>query len=136
MAFFSPITAQSKLATKLLGKASGTVIQAWFPVTLSSGLAIPAVAASTAIAVPVADAPAGTTTVLVYADQNIIFEWEADATPAVTNRNTEVDLVVNSWVPQVDIGASTTDVFKVLGGTDYVGQNGLIRFKINKPICL
>jgi hypothetical protein len=53
-------------------------------------------------------------------------------------RDTEVDLVINTLVQQIDVGASTTDVFRIVGGTDAgtVGSASEIKIRLNKPIYL
>ena len=122
--------------TKKLAKASSTVIRPWTMVALSSGLAIEATAASAAIAYCEHWAAAGSTELLVINDPNAEYIGTADANFAVTQRATEVDLVVNSGVQEIDVGASSTDVFKVSMGTDAgtVGSEENVKVKINKFI--
>lgn len=120
--------------TKELEKASGTVIEAGSLVTLDAGgLAIPAVAASTAVAYCETGALAGTTTLLVVKDEDVVLRGTADANFAKANRGTEVDITAAQLI---DLGASATDVLKVLPSTDAgtVGSANDVKVVINKSI--
>lgn len=122
--------------TKVLAKDSATVLVGGRFCALTAGLATVADATSTALAYVVADAGVGETEVTVIADDTTLFSGTADAAFAVTNRGTEVDLVL-SWDNQlIDLGASVTDVFKVLPSTDAgtVGETTEVRVKLNKPL--
>lgn len=123
--------------TQALEKASATVIEAWDLVALdANGLAIKATAASTAIAYSPAWAGDWETEVLIIADDSLILSGTADAVFAESQRGTEVDLVVNSTNQQIDVWASSTDVFKVLASTKAgtVGSTADVRVRINKPL--
>lgn len=122
--------------TMTLAKDSATVIEAGDLVALSSGLAIKATAASTAVAYCEAGGAAGETEIQVSTDRDLILSGTADAAFAVTQRGTEVDLVVNAGVQQIDVGASLVDVLKILPSTDAgtVGSTSNVLVKINKPI--
>ena len=105
-------------------------------VTLTAwGLATPAVAASTAVAICVQDINGK---IGVVANEDAVFTGTWDAVFAKTNRNTEVDLVINSWVQEIDLWASTTDVFKILAteNAGTVWSDKLIKFRINKTLAL
>ena len=120
-----------------LEKASATVIEAGDLVTLDAGgLAIKATAASTKLAFTEVGAGIGETTMTVVSDERVLLEGKGDANFAKANRGAEVDLVVNANNQEIDLGASTTDVFKVdasnTAGT--VGAADKIRVKINKAI--
>lgn len=120
--------------TKELEKASATVIAEGSLVALDAGgLAIPAVAASTAVAYCETGAPAGTTTLLAVKDKDIVLRGTADANFAKTNRGTEVDITAAQLI---DLGASVTDVLKVLPSTDAgtVGSDEDVKVIINKSI--
>lgn len=122
--------------TQELEKASATVIEAGDLVTLDAGgLAIKAVAASTAIAFCPGGAGDWETTVDIAVDPELILSGTADANFAKANRGTEVDLV-GTTTQLIDIGASTTDVLKVLPGTNAgtVGAATNVLVTINKPI--
>jgi len=137
---FTLHSAWNTLQTKVLEKDSATVLTAFdFCALDANGLAVVASATDTALAYVMVDAPAGTTEVVVLSDYSqAFFTGTADQVFATTNRNTEVDLVINSGVQEVDLWASTTDVFKVLGSVDAgtVGSDLNVKFKLNKPICL
>ena len=122
--------------TATLEKASATVIEAGDLVALVSGLAIKATAASTAIAYCEGGWADGETEIQVVVDATLEISGTADANFAVTNRGTEVDLVVNSTNQEIDLGASVTDVFKILPGTDAGTASSAenVRVTINKPL--
>lgn len=118
---------------KTLAKDSATVIEAGDFVALASGLAIKATAASAKIAYAPYGAAAGETTVQILNDPKAEFTGAGDAAFAVAQRGTEVDLVVNSTVQQIDVGASTTDVLIISVGEDagVVGSTANIKVRIN-----
>lgn len=135
MADFKLKTVYTKGAPmKTLVKASATVIEAGDMVELASGLAIKATATGTSLAWSPSGAPAGVTTVQVLNDPKAEFTGTADAVFAVTQRGTEVDLVVNTGAQQIDVGASTTDVLKVDVSDDAgtVGSASNVTVRINK----
>jgi hypothetical protein len=107
-------------------------------VTLDAGgLAIKAVAASTSLAY-VVSVPTETT-VQVNADPTQVYVGTADANFAKAMRNTEVDLAIDGAGNQlIDVGASLTDVFKVVGAIEAgtVGSTLEVQVVINKPIAL
>lgn len=119
--------------TKVLEKDSATVIEAGSLVALSSGLAVSADATSTAVAYCETGAEAGTTQVIVVADDRLILSGTADEAFAVTNRGTEVDITAAQLI---DLGASLTDVLKVLPSIDAgtVGETSDVRVRINKSL--
>ena len=121
---------------KWLEKASATVIEPGDMVALSSWLAIKAVAGSTAIAYAPIGARDGETSIAILNDKEAEFYGTGDAVFAKTMRGAEVDLVVNSTAQQIDVGASTTDVFKISAGSDAgtVDSSDSIVVKINKPL--
>lgn len=123
--------------TMTLEKASATVIEAGDLVTLDAGgLAIKATAASTTLAFCEAGGADGETEIQVIVDAELTLTGTADANFAKANRGALVDLVVNTGNQEIDLGASVTDVFKVLPGTDAgtVGSANEVRVVINKPI--
>lgn len=117
-------------------KGSSTVIEAGDLVALDTGLIIKATAASTEVAWCPMGAANGTTEVEVTVGNDFTLVGVADANFAVTNKGTIVDMVVASTVQKIDLGESTTDVFKVdiseNAGT--VGSANNICVKINKPL--
>lgn len=119
-----------------LEKASATVIEEGDMVALSSGLAVKADETSTAIAYAAAPAASGDTSVLVINDEDAVYEGAADANLADSNRGTEVDLVVSGSTQKIDLGSSSTDVFKVMPGEEAgtAGQSASVYVKINKTL--
>ena len=125
---------------KYMQKDSATVLNAGDFCSIDvNGLAVVADATSPVLAYVMANAKAWDETVYVLSDYTFAyFVWEADAVFANSYRNTEVDLVINSWVQQIDINATTTDVFKVVWGTDAgtVWETTKVKVRLNKPISL
>ena len=100
---------------KTLAKATTTVIEAGDMVALSSGLAIKAVTASAAIAYSPSGAASGAAidTVQVLNDPFAEFTGTADAAFAVTDRGLTKDMVYSGTAQRIDIGTTSTAVFKV-----------------------
>jgi len=127
--------------TTSLPKDAATVIEAGKLVGVDgSNLAIEADATSTFIAYTPFGAPAGQEFVLVCSDkENVTLTGTADANFAVANLYTEVDVVINSGVQNIDLGASTTDVLRVIPNvvdTDLntVGSPSNVLVTINKHL--
>ena len=114
---------------------SATVIEAGDLVTLSSGLIIKAVAASTAVAYALTGSAVGDTIIEVSQGNDFTLVGTADANFAVTHKGTEVDLV-GTTTQLIDLGASTTDVLKVGIAEDSgtVGATTKVEVRINKPL--
>lgn len=121
---------------KTLAKASATVIEAGDMVAIDTGLAIKATEASTSLAYSPTGAAAWATTVQILNDKDAEFTGTADANFAAANRGAEVDLVISGSTQEIDLGTSTTDVFKVSVGTDAgtVGAKTNVKVRINKFI--
>ena len=135
MADFKLVTNYAKgMPMKTLAKASATVIEDGDMVTLTSGLVTKADASSTSLAFAPVGAGDGETTVQVLNDENAEFTGTGDALFAVAQRGTEVDLVMSGTAQQIDVGTSTTDVFKVSIGTDAgtVDSASNVKVRINK----
>lgn len=120
----------------VLEKASATVIEAGDFVTLDAGgLAIKAIAASTALAYAEEPAGDGTLEITVNNDPELILSGTGDAVFAKSMRGTEVDLVGTTTL-LIDVGLSVTDVLKILpsenAGT--VGSTDEILVRINKTL--
>lgn len=116
--------------------ATATVIEAGDLVTLSSGLIIKAVAASTAVAYAMKDHAANSgTEIEVSVGNDFTLLGTADANFAITDKGLEVDLVGTTNL-LIDLGESTTDVLKVAIGKDAgtVGATTNVEVKINKPL--
>ena len=137
---FKIYTGSEQVTFRRLEKDSATVIEAGKMVTLDvNWLAEEADAASTSLAFTQDWAGEGQTYVYVVAlYENLVFVGTADQPFVAANRNTEVDLVINSGNQEIDLWASTTDALKVLGSDDAgtVWSEFGVKFKINKPICL
>lgn len=134
MADFKLITAYAEgQPMKTLSKATATVIEAWDMVALASGLAIKAVTASTAIAYSPNGAGSTTTSVQILNDEFAEFTGTGDAVFAVTDRGLTKDLVYSGTAQQIDVGTTSTAVFKVSVGTDagVVDSASNIKVRIN-----
>lgn len=129
------IVNNEQVRTVIASKASGTVIEAGDLVALANGLIIKAVAESTAVAYAPYGAGAGETEIEVTIGNDFILEGTADANFAVTDKGIECDLV-GTTNQLIDLGTSSTDVFKVdvstVAGT--AGSATNVRVKINKPL--
>lgn len=119
---------------KTLAKGSSTVIEAGDMVTLTSGLVTKADHSSASLGYAPFGAGKGETTVQILNDRDAEFIGTADDVFAVTQRGTEVDLVMSGTAQCIDVWKSTTDVFKVSVGTDagVVGSANDVKVKINK----
>lgn len=121
--------------TVLATVAADTVIEPGDLVDLTSGVITKATAASTALAYAPHGSPDGDTKCEVTVGNNFVLEGTANANFAVAKKGTEVDLVGTTTL-LIDLGNSTTDVFKVdiseNAGT--VGAKTGVRVKINKPL--
>lgn len=135
MADFTIHSVPSTLTTKTLAIASATVLEEGDMCALTSGLATKAVAASTAIAYVAQPSAVGDTTVEVVTTPGVVYKGTGDAVFAAAQRGTEVDLVGTTTL-LIDVGASTTDVFKIEPGADAgtVGSTDDILVTINKPL--
>jgi hypothetical protein len=135
MADFKLVTNYAKgMPMKTLAKGSSTVIEPGDMITLTSGLVTKADHASAALAFSPNGGANGETTIQVLNDPKAEFVGTGDAVFAVAQRGTEVDLVMSGTAQQIDVGSSTTDVFKVSIGTDagVVNSDKNIKVRINK----
>lgn len=116
--------------------ASATVIEPGDLVALSSGVIVKAGASDTAVAYCPKGSADGETICEVTLGNDFTLVGTADANFAVTNKGTEVDLVVSTGTQLIDLGESTTDVLKV-GISDTAGTVGAattVEVRINKPL--
>lgn len=102
-------------------------------------LAIEADATSTAVAYTQDGAPVGQDYVNVIFDPKVLLVGTADANFASTDLYLEVDVVMSGSDQLIDLGASTTDVLKVIPnafdtGVNVVGQAEDVLVKINKHL--
>jgi hypothetical protein len=126
-----------QVRTVLCTKESATVIEAGDIVDEDgSGYIAKADASSTAIAYAPKCAAAGTTEVEVTVGNDFELVGTAAHDFAITYKGAEVDLVMSGNDQQIDIDASSTDVFKVAidkaAGT--VGSTASVVVRINKPL--
>jgi len=124
-----------QVRTKRCVIASATVIEYGDLVTLSSGLIIKAVAASTAVAWATEASAVGDTLIDVSVGDDFTLKGTADANFAVTDKGAEVD-IVGTTTQLIDLGASVTDVLKVGIGSDAgtAGATTDVEVRINKPL--
>ena len=103
---------------------------------MSSGLIVKAGASDTAVAFAPLGSANGETEIEVTVGNDFTLVGTADANFAVTNKGTEVDLVVSSGTQLIDLGSSATDVLKVGIGKDAgtVDSTDNVVVKINKPL--
>lgn len=119
---------------KPLFKASATVIPEGSLVALSAGLAILATATSTSVGYCETGGADGETEILVITDDRLVLSGTADANFAAVNRGAEVDITTTTQL--IDIGASVTDVLKILPSTDAgtIWATTDVRVRINKSL--
>lgn len=131
-------TAENTARVVTLPKDSATVIRPGTFITLDgSGLAIEADATSAKLAYSENGAVSGTTSVDIFDSPELYYIGTADAIYAAAMLGTEVDLVINGGVQEIDVGASTTDVLLVSPGlpddeVNVVGSTDNVVVKINK----
>ncbi len=121
------------LRTVIVTIASAEVIEAGDMCELSSGLPVKATATGAKLAYAPIASPSGDTQIELSVGNNFVLEGTGDAVFAVTQKGSEVDLVISGSTQLIDVGTSTTDVFVVdfseNAGT--VGSVSNIRVKIN-----
>jgi hypothetical protein len=129
------VVTDEALRTVLCTIASATVIEAGDVCEFSSGLPVKGTATGAKLAFSPLACANGDTQIELSVGNDFVLEGTGDANFAVAQKGTEVDLVVNAGVQQIDVGASSTDVFVVdiseNAGT--VGSASDIRVRINKP---
>ena len=116
--------------------ASATVIEPGDMVTLDTGLIVKADETSVNIAWCEQGSADGETVCEVSVGNDFTLLGTTDANFAVTDKGLEVDMVIATGVQLIDLGASSTDVFKVAisetAGT--VGSTSDVEVRINKPL--
>ena len=127
-----------KVRTTTALKASATVIEAGDLVAMESesGCLIKGTAASTALAWCPNGAASGETELEVTVGNDFTLVGDAENVFALTQKGTEVDLVISSTKQLIDNNASSTDVLKISVGKDagVVGAEENVEVKINKPL--
>ncbi len=120
-----------------MAKESSTVIEAGdFVAKDSNGYAIKGTASSAKLAWAPNGAASGDLTCEVTVGNDFTLTGTGDAAFAITQKGSEVDMVVTDSVQLIDVGESTTDVFVVGIANDsgVAGSTADIEVKINKPI--
>lgn len=130
------VVGDEALRTVIVTIASATVIEAGDLCELSSGLPVKGTATGAKLAYSPEACANGDTQIELSEGNNFVLEGTADAVFAVTQKGSEVDLVVNSTVQQIDVGSSSTDVFivDISENAGTVGSTSNVRVRINKYI--
>jgi hypothetical protein len=131
------VVGDEQLRTVICTKESATVLEAGDIVDEDgAGNIAKADASSASIAYCPKGAPAGVTDVEVTVGNDFVLEGTGDAAFAAAIKGTEVDLVMSSTTQLIDVGTSSTDVFRVdiSENAGAVGATTGIRVRINKPL--
>jgi hypothetical protein len=124
------------LRTVICTIASATVIEAGDVCEYSSGLPVKGTASAAKLAYSPFASASGDTQIELTVGNAFVLVGTGDAVFAVAQKGTEVDLVVNTNVQQIDVGASSTDAFliDISENAGVVGVAAGISVRINKPI--
>lgn len=125
-----------KVRTQKVLKASATVIETGDLVTLSSGLAIKAVAASTAVGYCTKGAGNGETEIEVTIGNDFTLVGTANANFAVANKGVVCDIITVSNAQQIAPATAVTGVLRIGVGKNSgtVGSASKVEVKIEKPL--
>ena len=130
------VVAQEELRTIPCVIESATVIEAGDMVNLTAGLIVKDGAAGARVAFAPTGSADGETTIQVTVGNDFVLEGTSDANFAVTDKGLACDIVMNGTAQEIDIGTSSTDVFRVdisdTAGT--AGSKLKVRVRINKPL--
>lgn len=107
------VVGQEKLRTAICTIASAEVIEAGDLCEAASGLPVKATATGAKLAYSPFASPSGDTQIELTLGNDFILQGTGDATFAVADKGTAADLIVASTVQQVDVSASSTNVFIV-----------------------
>ena len=135
MAYFKTKNAEA-IRSRIAKKESATVIAAGSLVGVTAGYIVTATASHTKVAISEKGAAAGVTDVEISVGNEFTLVGTGDAVFAIAQKGTDVDVVVNSTVQQIDVGTSSTLVLTIQPGTDsgVVGSASNIEVRIKKPI--
>lgn len=124
------------LRTVICTIASATVIEAGDMCELSSGLPIKGTATGAKLAYSPFACPNGDTQIELTVGNDFVLQGTGDAVFAVADKGALADMIVPGGAQQIDVSASSTDVFVVdiSENAGVVGSANNIRFKINKPL--
>lgn len=130
------VATEETLRTVICTIASATVIEAGDVCELSSGIPIKGTDSAAALAFSPYACANGDTQIELTVGNDFVLEGTGNAVFAVTQKGAEVDLVVSTGVQLINVGASSTDVFKVdiSENAGVVGSASGIRVRINKPL--
>lgn len=122
--------------TRVAEIASATVIEPGDMVTMTSNLIVKADENSSALAYAINGSAAGETSIEITEGNDFTLVGTGDDVYSENYRGDLVDLVVDNGTQQIDVGASTTDVFQIIGAEDsgVVGSASGIEVRINKPL--
>lgn len=122
--------------TRVCEIASATVIEPGDLVTMTNNLIVKADENSTALAYAINGSAAGETSIEITEGNDFTLVGTGDEVYSEDYRGDLVDLVVDNGTQQIDVGASTTDVFQIIGAEDsgVVGSASGIEVRINKPL--
>lgn len=125
-----------QIRTRLCTVATSTVIEAGDLVELSSGVIIKATATATAVGYCPNGSASGEVLTEVSVGNDFTLLGTGDAAFAVTQKGTDVDLVVTDGVQYIDVGTGSLDILRICAGADSgtVGSKSDIEVRINKPL--
>jgi len=129
------VVSDEKLRTVICTIASATVIEAGDVTEMSSGLPVKGTATGAKLSYAPIGSANGVTQIELTKGSDFVLEGTGDAAFAVTQKGTEVDLVVATGVQKIDVGASSTNVFviDISENAGTVGSASGIRVQINLP---
>lgn len=130
------VVSEEILRTEICVIASAEVIEAGDLVEASSGLPVKATATGAKLAFSPFASPSGDTQIELTIGNDFILEGTGDAAYAVADKGTAADLVVPGGAQQIDVSASSTNVFIVCMGQPnaVVGSAANIRVIIALPL--
>lgn len=130
------VVSDETLRTVICTIASATVIEAGDLCEYSAGLPVKATETGAALAYSPAASAAGDTQIELTVGNDFVLSGLANAVFDVAYKGTEVDLIVDTGVQEVNVGASVTDVFVVdiSENAGVVGSARDVRVRINKPV--
>ena len=122
--------------TRVCEIASATVIEAGDIVGMSSNLIVKADESTAAIAYAINGSAVGETSIEITEGNDFTLVGTGDDVYSEDYRGDLVDLVMSTNDQQIDVTASTNDVFQIIGAEDSgtVGSASNIEVRINKFI--
>ena len=122
--------------TRVAEIASATVIEPGDMVGMASNLIVKAGASTAALAYAINGSATGETSIEITEGNDFTLVGTGDEVYSKNHRGDLVDLVMSTNDQQIDVGASTTQVFQIIGAEDsgVVGSASNIEVRINKPL--